>query len=256
MKAEIYLFNITIMSATRTHLRPLSSCAALSPSPSPPFQPELPSPPKPHLAPLAQHVRLARQLHRTECVLPLDCSATDLCKERLLRSDADPLLSLYLPLPPRRPGLALLVQVGLKSRVLRDMKTRQIFQRTEALRRAYLFVARNVTLPDQVRMRAQHRLAQLPRRSTPNLIKNTCIKTGKQRGASLAMARGASVLPQGAKAGSLIDLSSPLCFLSAGSVAPLSLFSCPPRLQDVKSTSLRLRSVSADDPAIASFVGW
>lgn len=63
------------------------------------------------------------------------------------------------------------------------MKTRQIFTRTEALRRAFLFVARNVTLPDQVRMRAQHRLAQLPKRSTPNIIKNTCIKTGKQRGA-------------------------------------------------------------------------
>lgn len=72
----------------------------------------------------------------------------------------------------------------MKTRVLRDMKTRQIFQRTEALRRAYLFVARNVTLPDAIRMRAQHRLAQLPKRSTPNIVKNTCIKTGKQRGAS------------------------------------------------------------------------
>lgn len=70
------------------------------------------------------------------------------------------------------------------------MKTRQIFSRTEALRRAYLFVARNVTLPDQVRMRAQHRLAQLPRRSAPNLIKNTCIKTGKQRGASRLLLTG------------------------------------------------------------------
>lgn len=62
------------------------------------------------------------------------------------------------------------------------MKRRQLFERSEVIRRAYLFVARNETLPDTIRTRAQQALHRMPKRSTYSEIKNTCIKTGKQRG--------------------------------------------------------------------------
>lgn len=74
------------------------------------------------------------------------------------------------------------VPTGLKARVVRDMKTRQTFERTEAMRRAFLFVARNTTLPDTIRIRAQQRLALLPGNSSPTRVKNACIQTGRQRG--------------------------------------------------------------------------
>ncbi|CED84617.1 mitochondrial 40s ribosomal protein mrp2 [Phaffia rhodozyma] len=74
-----------------------------------------------------------------------------------------------------------LIQTGLKARVVRDMKTRQTFERTEAMRRAFLFIARNTTLPDTIRIRAQQRLSLLPGNSSPARIRSTCIMTGKQK---------------------------------------------------------------------------
>ncbi|KAL7415663.1 hypothetical protein BDY24DRAFT_381822 [Mrakia frigida] len=62
------------------------------------------------------------------------------------------------------------------------MKRRQLFERAEVIRRAYLFVARNETLPDTIRTRAQQALHRLPKKCTPTEVKNTCIKTGKARG--------------------------------------------------------------------------
>lgn len=64
------------------------------------------------------------------------------------------------------------------------MKQRQVVERTEVIRRAYLFVARNTTLPDSVRARAQMKLHALPRASCPSRINLTCTETGVARGKS------------------------------------------------------------------------
>ena len=83
-------------------------------------------------------------------------------------------------LPPNRypsPG-----RVGIRAMTLRDMKRRQLFERSEVIRRAYLFVSRNETLPDTIRTRAQQALHRMPKKSTPVQVKNLCIKTGKGSG--------------------------------------------------------------------------
>lgn len=81
------------------------------------------------------------------------------------------------PSSPSQPG-----RVALRNITIRDMKRRQLFERAEVIRRAYLFVARNETLPDTIRTRAQQALHRLPKKCTPTEVKNTCIKTGKARG--------------------------------------------------------------------------
>lgn len=73
---------------------------------------------------------------------------------------------------------------GLRWLAIRDMRRRHMFERSEVIRRAYLFVARNETLPDMIRTRAQQAIHRLPKRSTPTQINNTCIETGKGHGKS------------------------------------------------------------------------
>jgi small subunit ribosomal protein S14 len=67
-------------------------------------------------------------------------------------------------------------------RVLRDVSRRHGFASTEMLRRSYLFVARNTTLPANVRLQAQLRLTNLPSNTRPSVVKNRCTLTGKGRG--------------------------------------------------------------------------
>lgn len=67
-------------------------------------------------------------------------------------------------------------------RVLRDMKTRHIVQANEVARRAYLYVARNQTLPPQVRHQAQLQLNTFGRYTRPTSVKNRCHESGKGRG--------------------------------------------------------------------------
>ena len=68
------------------------------------------------------------------------------------------------------------------ARVLRDIKARQGVYANEIARRAYLYVARNETLPPQVRHQAQLQLNTYGRYTRPTTVKNRCIVSGKGRG--------------------------------------------------------------------------
>ncbi|KAF8729797.1 hypothetical protein AX14_006005 [Amanita brunnescens Koide BX004] len=67
-------------------------------------------------------------------------------------------------------------------RVLRDMKARNVVRANEVVRRAYLYVARNETLPPQVRHQAQLQLNTFDRYARPATVKNRCYETGRGRG--------------------------------------------------------------------------
>jgi len=69
-----------------------------------------------------------------------------------------------------------------KVRVLRDMRARHIVKDNEVTRRAYLYVARNATLPPQVRHQAQLQLNTFGRYTRPATVKNRCHETGRGRG--------------------------------------------------------------------------
>ncbi len=68
------------------------------------------------------------------------------------------------------------------ARVLRDIKARQGVLDNEIARRAYLYVARNQTLPAQVRYRAQLQLNTFGRYTRPTTVKNRCTVSGRGRG--------------------------------------------------------------------------
>ena len=67
-------------------------------------------------------------------------------------------------------------------RVLRDIKARQGVADNEISRRAYLYVARNQSLPAQVRYQAQLQLNAFGRYTRPTTVKNRCTATGRGRG--------------------------------------------------------------------------
>lgn len=67
-------------------------------------------------------------------------------------------------------------------RVLRDIKARHGVQASEIARRAYLYVARNQSLPPQVRHQAQLQLNSFGRYTRPTTVKNRCYETGRGRG--------------------------------------------------------------------------
>ncbi|KAL0949622.1 hypothetical protein HGRIS_009667 [Hohenbuehelia grisea] len=67
-------------------------------------------------------------------------------------------------------------------RVLRDIKARELVRANEVARRAYLYVARNQSLPPQVRHQAQLQLNTFSRYTRPTTVKNRCIETGRGRG--------------------------------------------------------------------------
>ncbi|TEB35506.1 mitochondrial 40s ribosomal protein [Coprinellus micaceus] len=70
----------------------------------------------------------------------------------------------------------------INARVLRDMKARVGVKDNEVLRRAYLYVARNTTLPPQVRHQAQLQLNTFGRYTRPTTVKNRCTASGRGRG--------------------------------------------------------------------------
>ncbi|KAA1466137.1 glucocorticoid receptor-like (DNA-binding domain) [Dentipellis sp. KUC8613] len=67
-------------------------------------------------------------------------------------------------------------------RILRDMKARNGVAANEVARRAYLFVARNQSLPPQVRYQAQLQLNSFGRYTRPTTVKNRCTESGRGRG--------------------------------------------------------------------------
>jgi len=70
----------------------------------------------------------------------------------------------------------------VNARMARDIKTRHGVLLNEVSRRAYLFVARNQTLPPQVRHHAQMQLNTFDRYTRPTAVKNRCYESGRGRG--------------------------------------------------------------------------
>jgi len=69
-----------------------------------------------------------------------------------------------------------------KSAVERDLKRRRMVK-AHASRRARLkAIATNKSLPMEERFKAQLALAQLPRNSSPNRVRNRCVLSGRPRG--------------------------------------------------------------------------
>ncbi|THG98565.1 hypothetical protein EW026_g3642 [Hermanssonia centrifuga] len=66
-------------------------------------------------------------------------------------------------------------------RILRDIKARNGVNANEITRRAYLYVARNQSLPPQVRYQAQLQLNTFGKYTRPTTVKNRCAETGKGR---------------------------------------------------------------------------
>lgn len=62
------------------------------------------------------------------------------------------------------------------------MKARKEVNASEVMRRAYIYVARNETLPAQVRYQAQLQLNNFSKYQRPTTVKNRCTETGKGRG--------------------------------------------------------------------------
>ncbi|KAL7423977.1 40S ribosomal protein mrp2, mitochondrial [Cryptotrichosporon argae] len=79
-----------------------------------------------------------------------------------------------------RPTFA---SLGGKAWALRDLRKRLSADELEVQRRAYLFVARNTTLPATVRHRAQLGLNALnDGEGRMGAVKNRCVETGRGRG--------------------------------------------------------------------------
>ncbi|KAJ6516053.1 hypothetical protein C8R45DRAFT_809632 [Mycena sanguinolenta] len=68
------------------------------------------------------------------------------------------------------------------ARVMRDVKARKGVRDNEITRRAYIYVARNTTLPPQVRHQAQLQLNTFDKYTRPTTVKNRCSETGRGRG--------------------------------------------------------------------------
>jgi small subunit ribosomal protein S14 len=89
------------------------------------------------------------------------------------------------PISPAPSTFGLYVPSPLSTmniRVLRDMKARRLVKESEIARRAYLYVARNQTLPPQVRHQAQLQLNSFDKYTRPTTVKNRCAETGRGRG--------------------------------------------------------------------------
>ena len=70
----------------------------------------------------------------------------------------------------------------IKARVFRDIKARNGVKANEVARRAYLYVARNQTLPPEVRYQAQLQLNTFGKYTRPTTPKNRCHESGRGRG--------------------------------------------------------------------------
>lgn len=82
-------------------------------------------------------------------------------------------------------------------RVLRDIKARHGVNANEIARRAYLYVARNQSLPPSVRYQAQLQLNTFGRFTRPSTVKNRCSESGKGRGimSEFALSRVSPIVP-------------------------------------------------------------
>ena len=68
------------------------------------------------------------------------------------------------------------------SMVQRDLKRRKLYSKYKGKREKLLAVAKDKSLSAEERFEARLKLAQLPRNSSKNRIRNRCLITGRPRG--------------------------------------------------------------------------
>ncbi len=69
-----------------------------------------------------------------------------------------------------------------KSMVERDVKRKRLVKQNASKRARLKAIARDKSLPAEGRFKAQLKLAELPRNSAPNRMRNRCQLTGRPRG--------------------------------------------------------------------------
>ncbi len=69
-----------------------------------------------------------------------------------------------------------------KSMVERDVKRKRLVKQNASKRARLKAIARDKSLPAEERFKAQLKLAELPRNSAPNRMRNRCQLTGRPRG--------------------------------------------------------------------------
>ncbi len=69
-----------------------------------------------------------------------------------------------------------------KSMIARDVKRRRMAKKFSAKRERLKAIAEDMSLPMDERFAARLKLAELPRNSSPNRIRNRCEVTGRPRG--------------------------------------------------------------------------
>ena len=69
-----------------------------------------------------------------------------------------------------------------KSMVERDVKRKRLVKQNASKRARLKAIARDKSMPAEERFKAQLKLAELPRNSAPNRMRNRCQLTGRPRG--------------------------------------------------------------------------
>ncbi len=69
-----------------------------------------------------------------------------------------------------------------KAMVERDVKRKRLVKQNASKRARLKAIARDKSLPAEERFKAQLKLAELPRNSAPNRMRNRCQLTGRPRG--------------------------------------------------------------------------
>lgn len=92
------------------------------------------------------------------------------------------LLAKFWPSSSKVTMAAAAVRTAGNARLMRDIKAREGVLAHEVARRAYLYVARNQSLPSQVRHQAQLQLNTFDKYTRPSSVKNRCSETGRGRG--------------------------------------------------------------------------
>ncbi|GME74081.1 unnamed protein product [[Candida] boidinii] len=70
----------------------------------------------------------------------------------------------------------------VNTRILRDNFKRQMVEQNEITSRALKFIARNVSLPQRVRLEAQIQLSSMPNYTRTNQLNSRCVDSGRGKG--------------------------------------------------------------------------
>lgn len=69
-----------------------------------------------------------------------------------------------------------------KSAIAKDIRRRKLVAQYAAKRARLKAMAKDLSVPQEERFRARLKLAELPRNSAPNRVRNRCLLSGRPRG--------------------------------------------------------------------------